>query len=71
MLAIKAQDLIGEVSSYMNPTKCEPSDKLSLPFQAIRIQVVYQLENLAPDDFLAQLQESAEKLLSGQEIGPK
>ncbi|MPC25388.1 DNA-directed RNA polymerase I subunit rpa49-like [Portunus trituberculatus] len=36
--------------------------------KANQIQDVYKLETLAPDDFLAQLQESAEALLSGQEL---
>lgn len=39
--------------------------------KANKIQDVYQLENLAPDDFLAQLQDSAKTLLSGQDLGPK
>lgn len=60
------------VSAYMNQTKYEPSDWLSLsPPQASQIQDVYQLKDLAPDDFLAQMQEAAEALLCGQDPGPK
>lgn len=39
--------------------------------KANQIQDVYPLEDLAPDDFLAQLQEPAEALLCGQDLGPK
>ncbi|KAK8381158.1 hypothetical protein O3P69_008198 [Scylla paramamosain] len=71
--ASTAADHILNVEDYMEQQE-ETSLLTILPpcnRKANKIEDVYQLENLAPDDFLAQLQESAETLLCGQDLGPK
>lgn len=42
------------------------------PPQASRVEDVYRLEDLAPDDFLAHMEESATAILTAQqELDPK